>query len=392
MNIEESKCFWNNEYDVYFMLLHDTIGELDTCWKNIKTPFFFHTEEYLQHNISIKHNDNTIVNDIIRGSIIQYHDFLYNKKSWLMKVTNYMSFKFKVMHSVLNNAFFNAEIISKIFEKMGKSQRHYMALCKFLHIIKYKKYKVAVSCDLVTLEPIDITKKTSIAILQNNSLFYFNLKDLIIIINNSLCQCWEDTFVTNPTVPTNPYNKIPFAKHELYKIYMKARYDTHITIPILIELWKCEQFCINVFHKKYSRIIRKEGIRKFVWSSPSKNHIIMEDTMEMLEQNKFTKNWKIHRDFPIELLVNHMRPYLYLFYLINYDTLDVNLEEVYSNVLEEELEKCYRKNSCFGKKKRTFPKSNWKFQNGKLDEYSSKQKPEQMFETTFYPIFSSKSF
>jgi hypothetical protein len=58
----------------------------------------------------------------------------------------------------------------------------------------------------------------------------------------------------------------------------------------------------------------------------------------------------IHKEFSKELLVNIFRPFLYYYYIVNYDTKDTIKNQIYNSTLFNKLKKFYEYNRLFGRR------------------------------------------
>lgn len=128
------------------------------------------------------------------------------------------------------------------------------------------------------------------------------------------------------------------------------RFKMHVVIPPFFHLWFLENFDLSAFPLKNTRMLRKICIKNHVFSVSNTSYIIYKDIREMLIDNSYTRKWAIHADFPRETLVDLMRPYLYIFYLIYYDVLDYEEQIWYEAALALELIKCYKFNPSFGRR------------------------------------------
>lgn len=128
------------------------------------------------------------------------------------------------------------------------------------------------------------------------------------------------------------------------------RFNMHVVIPSFFHLWFLEGFDLSSLLIKHGGLLRKICIKHHVFNVSNTSLVIYKDVRMMLFQNNFTRKWCIHEDFPRETLVDLMRPYLYIFYLIYYDALDSEEQVWYEAVLNLELMKCYKYNPCFGRR------------------------------------------
>jgi hypothetical protein len=70
----------------------------------------------------------------------------------------------------------------------------------------------------------------------------------------------------------------------------------------------------------------------------------------MLDEYSYSCKWAIDSDFPRDILIDVMRPYLYVYYLITYDALSEKQCGHYEITLSNALFRFYKKNRKFGRK------------------------------------------
>ena len=108
-------------------------------------------------------------------------------------------------------------------------QKHYLALSRFVHIVKHKISKNGNDCDMF-LNPID--NKTKVCkLLHNSKKYLFTLYDLKEIINTSLSR--EEYGFINISSIKNPYDNVPFSQYNLYNIYFSLNFLI-TTLPIYL--------------------------------------------------------------------------------------------------------------------------------------------------------------
>lgn len=257
--------------------------------------------------------------------------------------------KYNIFTTIFQNTFVNEAGKSKTIDLFCKVQRRYMALCRFAYLWKLRKAETCVDCDLY-LNAIEPTKQHSFVLFQTNKKYHFIISDLIKTLEYAVCHEWEDEFDIICKKPCNPYTKQPFLKHDLWNIYFHMRFKMDVVIPSFFHLWFLENFDLSTFLIKHRRLLRKICIKHHVFSVSNASNVICRDIRMMLFENKFTRKWLIHEEFPRDILIDRMRPYLYIFYLIHYDVLEYEELIWYEAVLTLELMKCYKYNPCFGRR------------------------------------------
>ena len=98
------------------------------------------------------------------------------------------------------------------------TQKHCNAFSRLAYIIKWKRCKIAVDCDL-SMTPLNINHCNTVVLMYNRFKYMFSLQDLINIIETALSN--SPNFFIMPIAPKNPYNNAKFDKSTLYNIYFK---------------------------------------------------------------------------------------------------------------------------------------------------------------------------
>ena len=194
------------------------------------------------------------------------------------------------------------------------------------------------------MNPIDVTKKNHITILQNGKRYFFSCGDIINIINTALSNAPD--FFVDPLISKNPYNNIPFNKSTLYNIYFFIKKSNHI-MPVLIQNYFLSNFNIHVFVKENESIIRDIAIHNYVFKT---SHTLLHNSVfNMIKKYDKKKIISINRDFPSDMLVEIMRPYLYLYYINKYSFMKNKIESSYYE-LRYKLQQFIKFNPKFGRK------------------------------------------
>jgi hypothetical protein len=252
--------------------------------------------------------------------------------------------KFKVLNDILNNIFMDEIFKEKYLNIFCNIQKTYHVLNKFVYICKMKKAKVKVDYDLL-LNPISELDKDIICIIQNKFKYIFAIRDLVNIIETSLSNA--PGFFLHVLSPKNPFNKIPFSNTNLYNIYFKVK-QSNFTMPILFHLFFLTHFDKAKFSLEYEAIIRDYAIKKFVFKSNS--NILRKEILFMLYDNIYTKKLYIDKDFPDDVLVEIMKPFLYYYYTYKYGVTGTEKFYLFKNVLYFKLKVFYNYNANFGRK------------------------------------------
>jgi hypothetical protein len=160
----------------------------------------------------LKHNEHLIYESLQIYGIMYSMVLKYKISKQTGSLLKTIWAKYQSLNTILNNVFNSNELKENIFNIFSKSQKIYLALSRFAHIYRFKKAKIVVSDDL-TLSPIDINKKTTFILVQNNSKYLFRINDLTTIIDNALGNA--PNFFADPLPVKNPWNNLPINNSSL---------------------------------------------------------------------------------------------------------------------------------------------------------------------------------
>ena len=260
-------------------------------------------------------------------------------------ITKNASSKFRALNHFFNNKFNTQKQIDCVFDAFSKAQRVYFAFNKFVNIYKLKKYPKVVTDDL-SMTPLDIHSKNTISIVQNKSIYLFNLNELIHIIETALGHA--PSFFSDPQRPKNPFNNEELSNATLYNIYFKMKDSVRLTSTIFHLYFLSnfdndnDNFVIN-----NEAFLREFSIKKYVFTTPAL--CLHPSVIEMIKSNPYTKKLTIHKQFPKEQLVEIFRPFLYYNYIVNYDIRGTHKLAQYKKILYHKLKRFYEYNKAFGR-------------------------------------------
>lgn len=300
----------------------------------------------LDNNIfEIKHYEN----DNISGIYKFYFNYLCNN---LLK--NYKKFQF--IEETMNNFYFSQKQNEKeeLFNLFCKIQSIYHKLNRFVFLCKYKRSKLIVDNDL-QLNQIKKNQQNIICIYHINSKYLFKIDELLKIIYISLTNNFS--FFSEPISIKNPYNNIPFGKSILYFIYTCLILNTKIMfikseyLDVFLKFKKCN-FDITMFIDNYEYILREYSFQNYLNNSTKKTILddikLMIDSFNMNFSNQNQKI-KIDEEFPENILIKVMKPYLYLYLVYNYSLVQKNKIRAKNNFYNK-MNKFQQFNPRFGKK------------------------------------------
>jgi hypothetical protein len=323
----------NKKYKIYPDEPFNLLGQIepDYCKDNI----FF----YIDHLIyNIYQNTKQYMKQHTKKT---ENIFIINSKS-----------KLNTLNSILNNLYYGNELKERIFTIYSKAQRHYNAFSRLARIYKYKKYPFVVTDDL-TMNPLIPTHRNTFILIEDKSKYMFNLNELISIIETAISN--SPNFFSEPLSPCNPYTNQKLTHSTLYNIYFKMKHSGRV-LSILFHFFFLEQFNKLNFSEHYEACIREYAIKKYVFNSP---YTVLHATiLEMIKSNMYTKNYKIHNDFPKDKLVEIFRPFLFYYYISIFDIKGTSKVYVYKQILNIKLKYFYQYNKAFGRKYIKLSKNN----------------------------------
>jgi hypothetical protein len=195
------------------------------------------------------------------------------------------------------------------------------------------------------MNSLDIHHPNTFVLMQNKSKYLFNTNDLVKIIENAITHA--PSFFQEPTEAKNPYNNEPFNLSTLYNIYFKLKALPRI-MPTLIHLFFLSNFNVDHFVLNNEPLLRETAIRKYIHNST--DDILYKSIIKMLAGNHYTRKLTIHKEFPLKTLIEIFKPFLYYFYIINYDIQGTERIDNYKRMLYIKLKKFYEYNKAFGRK------------------------------------------
>ena len=268
----------------------------------------------------------------------------YNISQKQTFITKFASSKFISLNVFLNNPFNSDKIKNNIFNAFSKAQRIYFAFVNFVNIYKSKKNPKVVTDDL-SMTPLDMNNKNTFTLVQQKSIYLFSLNDLIRIIETAIGN--SPSFFSDPFRPKNPFNNEEFDDATLYNIYFKMK-ECGRVMSTIFHLYFLANFNNKVFVINNEAFLREYSIKKYVLNSPA--ICLYQAIIEMIKTHIYTKKLSIHKDFPKELLVEIFRPFLYYYYIINYDIKGTHKISKYRKILYLKLKQFYEYNKTFGRK------------------------------------------
>lgn len=253
--------------------------------------------------------------------------------------------KYLFLEQNLENIFYSAEFKEKFMDLFSKTQRTYFALERLGLLYRLKKLTFTNQEDMM-FNPIDIKKRNTILLYHNKNKYMFIVSDILNILIQSLT--YSSGFSAQPLVFKNPYNNLCFLKSHLYTLYFTMFFRS-IPIPEMIQHYFQCNFDIDLFQRKNEELVRDYIIKKHVVNTP--NYMLYSHIMNMFhEYNKRHKKiFKIHNKFPMDKLVEIMKPYLDLYYQ-SIHGFNYQKRKIAQTLLDKKLFILKTYNSSFGKK------------------------------------------
>jgi hypothetical protein len=306
-------------------------------------------------------------NDKVAGiHKIFFYGLINNKK------TNLYKNKIGFLNETINNFYLSKKDKERneFIGYFSKIQRTYHILNRFCFIYKIKKAKQIVDTDL-QLNEISIGQKNVISVYHNNYNYLFKIQDLLKIIYTSLTNTYM--FFCEPITIKNPYNNLPFEKSILYYIYFYLITNTYIGyikhehIDLFLKFKQCN-FNMTKFVDSYEYILRENAIRNYITNSTKIQ--IKDDILKMIkEYNVCYQKYMIDisSEFPTDILIKIMSPYLHLYLTAYYSLVPKNKSDAKYR-LSRKLKEFQKFNPSFGRKVIVFKN---KIENGRFVRYKS---------------------
>jgi hypothetical protein len=234
------------------------------------------------------------------------------------------------------------EIVNDDFMDLFRNvQNHYMAFARLANIWKHKRSTVQIDHDLY-MTPLIRTKRSVFSLLQQGKIYLFTGSNLANIIGTALSNA--PNFFVEPLTVKNPYNNIPLTKSDLYNIYFFLK-QSPIIMPILFHNYFMVDFDLRKFSDENENIIKNNAFNSYVRNASATS--LYNSAVQMLK--KYQKKIVIHKEFPKETAIQVLRPYLLLYYIIEYSSEEYRRQYA-EDELKYKLKRLYKYNPLFGRK------------------------------------------
>lgn len=323
----------NNKNTIYQLNDERDFSSVMNFWNEIYANQELSANE-INRNMGLPVNEVDVEKSIPNHVKIVLYDYI---------IKNYPKSKYVFFMNNINPSIFSVYTKEHFLNVFCKAQQTYMRLLRFANLYRHKKYVIQIKDDLY-LNPIDTTKRNYMSIIQNNKQYLFTTGDIINILNTALSNA--PNFFVSPLIAKNPYTNTPFNKSMLYNIYFHIK-DSNYTMPVLIYNYFLQNFNLHVFAKENENIIRDIAIHNYVMKTEAKK--LHSSVLAMIRMYNSKKIINIDKEFPVEKLVNIMRPYLLLYFMHKYSftrNKRINAE----NELSYKLKFFMKYNPKFGRK------------------------------------------
>jgi hypothetical protein len=236
------------------------------------------------------------------------------------------------------------QYVDEILTIFSKAQRTYYAFLRLAHMYRLKKYKTVVTDDL-SMTPLDKNHRNTFILIQNKSKYLFSLNDIVKIVETAIINA--PNFFQEPNQAKNPYNNENLNYSTLYNIYFKLKSSGRI-MSTIFHLYFLSNFNLDKFVLNNEAYLRDTTIQKYIHNAtPS---VLYKSIVTMLHSNFYSKKLNIHVDFPKDLLLEIFKPFLYYYFIVNYDIQGTHRTSEFKRILYIKLKKFYKYNTTFGRK------------------------------------------
>jgi hypothetical protein len=282
-------------------------------------------------------------NVFIKSVFYNFINMMFTKLKNPYYLNRFPKVKMIILNETLSNIFLSESQKEEILVTFSKIQRTYYAFSKLAFIFKIKKARLQITTDL-GMNDIDVTKRNVIPIYQNKANYLFIIQDLVNIIETSLSNSCN--YFSEPLPIKNPYNNLQFSIATLYYIYFYIK-ERNYLMPQLFHLYFLENFNLKNFSNNNECYIRDIAIKKYIYTTPAT--YLYNKILIMMATNSYTASIKISEGFPMDKLVNIMRPYLYYNQLGEF-SLNTDKRHYYKYLFQKKMKDFYLFNKHFGRK------------------------------------------
>lgn len=277
---------------------------------NIVMFFSYIVEQILNVPVefSVRNNQPFKIHDVTDLCNVDYHD-----KFWVYSLR--WGNKYEIFDNIKSHIFIDSQKLQSWEGCFMRAQKTLFAFQKLLYIIKINKM-VKYNCnhDLLLTPFEDINPIYKLSLVHENTVYDFNVLDLIKIIYRNLTTSNE--MFSFPLMPKNPYNNIKFTYANLCNIYFFAK-ERQIMIGELFEHFYRSNFSISQLSEKEDVFLRNVAIIE--WCKNATLEDKYNTIIKMLQENEFVmRHIFIHIRFPDHIVVNRFKNELLLYMQAKY--------------------------------------------------------------------------
>ena len=243
----------------------------------------------------------------------------------------------------MNNRFITPAIKREFISHYCKMKQVYWGFKKFARIWKIRKTPIRIQTDLYMNE-LDPTHPTTFQLVQDKGIYLFTFNNLVRIILEAITH--QTGMFVEPLPIKNPYTNNALSKPELFNIYFGMRLRNMRIHELFEKCFRCE-FNMFEFRRRHETELRDIAIDQYVKTATYPD--LLQDVDDMLRTHKMTNKIKICPGFPLQKLVETMRPLLKLYILERYSF--SSMTRKYSKAkLELELHRFAEYNPLYGRR------------------------------------------
>lgn len=252
--------------------------------------------------------------------------------------------KFDFLRQVIQNNSNSDAMKSKFMDLFLKYQKIHFIFSRIKRRFKERRAMTQITTDMY-LNELDPTHKFTMKIYQSGSCYLFSLNDLSKIILSAITNT-HGIMIWNPIPIKNPYTNVIFTKSELYSIYFKMKKSNYPIHPFFETFFRYN-FNIYKFRKYNEEQVKEYVIYTHVYTS---NYIhLYQDVIDMI--TLYIPNKYIQPNYPVDVLVGMMRPYLFSYYMSMFSFCQTK-KTYFSNETQIGLTRFFQKNPLIGRNMR----------------------------------------
>jgi len=217
--------------------------------------------------------------------------------------------KFEIINSNISNE-------NQLLSIFCDVQKIYHGFARLAHLFIQKKAVIQNTTDL-GLNPISLSSRTTHTFLQGNSRFCLTISEIIQTVNSALSYV-NGFFILQNSIPKNPYTNVPLTKSILYNMYFAVKSSDFKMSP-LFHAFFMHHFDLTEFNAANNAQLIDYAISKYAYQTHF--NILYPEVMVMINCHVMMQKLYIDPLFPKDILVNTMRPFLYLTLRLEYSAI-----------------------------------------------------------------------